>query len=272
MAGRLFFAFTIALTLLLNTSTPSHAVIQGLNGQTGQQQTFSNDSNIIISSLNNVHALQWAGLLPISRGGTGTGSFTDGSIPFIDNDVFGEDNDNLYWDNVNKRLGIGTNQPEATIHAPAGLILLDQGGGITLRNVPEAGAGQNIQFQDNTSYPVAQIAYEPLELGDFGSLVLSTNGLGAGGIGISSRNGNTVVSGSPASYPEPQELFQVLEDIGKPSTLMIGANDLLDNETQDSVGCLAMADTDGDGVTWVTANDGVLTASATRPSICELPN
>lgn len=40
--------------------------------------------------------------------------FTDGSIPFADSELLAEDSD-LFWDNVNKRLGIGTNTPAATV-------------------------------------------------------------------------------------------------------------------------------------------------------------
>ena len=40
--------------------------------------------------------------------------FTDGSIPFADSELLVEDSD-LFWDNTNKRLGIGTNTPAATL-------------------------------------------------------------------------------------------------------------------------------------------------------------
>jgi len=41
-------------------------------------------------------------------------SFGDGSVPFADDGLLAEDSD-LFWDNVNKRLGIGTNTPTATV-------------------------------------------------------------------------------------------------------------------------------------------------------------
>lgn len=50
-------------------------------------------------------------IAPISDGGTGTGSFTTGSIPFIGATTFIEDNSNLFYDNTNKRLGLGTTTP-----------------------------------------------------------------------------------------------------------------------------------------------------------------
>lgn len=54
-------------------------------------------------------------ILPISRGGTGASSFTSGSIPFIFNGIFSQDNSNFFWDNTNKRLGIGTNSPSSAL-------------------------------------------------------------------------------------------------------------------------------------------------------------
>ena len=45
------------------------------------------------------------------------------------------------------------------------------------------------------------------------------------------------------------------------TTLMIGAS----NKTA----CIIMGDSDGSGLTYVIANDGVLTATTTKPSICE---
>lgn len=54
-------------------------------------------------------------ILPVSRGGTGASSFTSGSIPFIFNGIFSQDNSNFFWDNTNKRLGIGTNSPSSAL-------------------------------------------------------------------------------------------------------------------------------------------------------------
>lgn len=98
------------------TPTEALAVIQRLNDQTGQIQTFQNDSNIRIDSLNNIHSLIWQGLLPISRGGTGVGTFTAGSLMFFNGSTFAENNSNLFWDNTNNRLGVGTSSPISTLN------------------------------------------------------------------------------------------------------------------------------------------------------------
>lgn len=54
-------------------------------------------------------------ILPVSRGGTGASSFTAGSLLFSDGSVITQDNLNLFWDNTNNRLGIGTNSPTNTL-------------------------------------------------------------------------------------------------------------------------------------------------------------
>ncbi len=105
------------LTLLIFFSAPSEtqAVVQSLNGQTGQTQTFQNDSSVTISSSNNIHSIVWQGQLPLSRGGTGTSSFTSGSVLFSDGNIITQNNLKLFWDNANSRLGIGTSSPTATL-------------------------------------------------------------------------------------------------------------------------------------------------------------
>jgi hypothetical protein len=34
-------------------------------------------------------------------------------------------------------------------------------------------------------------------------------------------------------------------------------------------GCIALGDSDNDGITYITANNGTLSASSTKPSICQ---
>lgn len=66
-----------------------------------------------------------SGTLGVANGGTGTSTaFTTGSIVFAGaSGVYSQDNANLFWDDTNNRLGIGTNAPASigsnitTIHA-----------------------------------------------------------------------------------------------------------------------------------------------------------
>src|SRR5207245_1454486 len=50
--------------------------------------------------------------------GTGTATaFTAGSIVFTGaGGVYAQDNANLFWDNINKRAGFGTNLPSYRVH------------------------------------------------------------------------------------------------------------------------------------------------------------
>ena len=113
---RFLSTFTLVLLAIFIAPTKALAVpIQSLNDQTGQTQTFQNDSNVTISSSNNIHSLGWQGLLPLSRGGTGVGSFSAGSVLFSNGTSFAQDNSNFFWDNISKRLGIGTSSPTTTL-------------------------------------------------------------------------------------------------------------------------------------------------------------
>lgn len=272
MAGKFLSIFAILL-LFLATASPTHAVIQSLNGQTGQQQTFQNDSNIIISSLNNVHALQWAGLLPISRGGTGKESFTDGSIPFISGGVFAEDNSNLFWDDTNKRLGIGTNTPAVELHVNGSIlsapadggaddgIRLDPNGDIDLRSINFIGPNDHGQIYGS----------------DDGKVIISpglviVNGYPFG-IGRSlDINTSEITDNQSVKFQNDSGTLPLLEssqtytglnkfEADSNSTIYVGSST--------KSGCITLGDSDGDGVTYITANDGVLTASATKPAICQ---
>lgn len=51
--------------------------------------------------------------IPLSNGGTGKPSWTTGSIVFAGTNTLAEDNANLFWDDTNDRLGIGTATPGA---------------------------------------------------------------------------------------------------------------------------------------------------------------
>ncbi len=56
-----------------------------------------------------------AGTMPVAKGGTGSASYTSGSVLFSDGSKITEKNTNLFWDNTNNRLGIGTTAPATTL-------------------------------------------------------------------------------------------------------------------------------------------------------------
>lgn len=147
---------SISLSLIpFVTPTTTFAAIQSLNGLTGNNQTFQNDANITISSASHVHTIGWQGYLPVSRGGTGVGSFTTGSILFSNGSVITQDNSNLFWDNSNKRLGIGTSSPTSALDVSGSEKVsgnLDVTGNISAANfnlsslVPYTGATGNVNL------------------------------------------------------------------------------------------------------------------------------
>ena len=61
--------------------------------------------------------------VPVAKGGTNKTSWTTGSVAFAGSaTALAEDNNDFFWDNTNKRLGLGTAGPTARIHlagAPA---------------------------------------------------------------------------------------------------------------------------------------------------------
>ncbi len=88
-----------------------------LNGLTSSLQFFtsSNDTNvrlnIVSSGSTHSYSVSWNGILPVSRGGSGTSSaFTPGSVLFVGpGGQYYQDNPNLFWNDSLNRLAIGTN-------------------------------------------------------------------------------------------------------------------------------------------------------------------
>ena len=70
-----------------------------------------------------------AGTMPVSKGGTGNSSYTTGSVMFSDGTNITQNNSNLFWDNSNGRLGIGTNNPTARLNITGGGMKIANGFG-----------------------------------------------------------------------------------------------------------------------------------------------
>lgn len=154
-------SLTFVLVLFVSLAIPAEAqaVIQNLNGAIGQNQTFQSDSNVTMTRSGDTHILGWQNLLPISRGGTGVGSFTTGSLFFFNGSAFAENNSKLFWDNTNFRLGIGTSSPASTLGVNGNASIsgnLDVTGDISAANfdllglVPYTGSTSNVNLGDNS--------------------------------------------------------------------------------------------------------------------------
>lgn len=107
------------------------------------------------------------GVLGVAGGGTGTGTvFTVGSLVFTDGSgIYSQNNSQLFWDNSNFRLGIGTNAPSAPLQINT----------IESTNV----LGPAIDFQSSTSGDVAQIDVAPVS-GSAAQLYVNFNNVTSG--------------------------------------------------------------------------------------------
>lgn len=103
-----------------NTSTPANGVILLGNGTTYSPLTAGAAGTVLkgngVSSAPSYGAASLttdvAGKLPFSNGGTNNDTaYTAGSILFSNGTNISQKNAELYWDNINFRLGIGTNVP-----------------------------------------------------------------------------------------------------------------------------------------------------------------
>jgi len=91
---------------------PSWATLSGI-GVT----SFSAGTTGLTPSSATTGAITLAGTLNVANGGTGTNTtFTAGSVVFAGaSGVYTQDNANLFWDNSNDRLGIGTATPSVPL-------------------------------------------------------------------------------------------------------------------------------------------------------------
>jgi len=225
-----------------------YAVVQTLNGQSGQVQSFANDTNVTISSTNDTHMLGWSGILGISRGGTGTSTFQDGGLIFFDGTKLTQDNE-VFWDSTNNKLGIGTTSPygKLSINGTTGT---EEGGLIVASSISGSSYGGIYSTGTDINMFVKDIG------GDDSSLnfqVLSSAGTVDTQLIISGINGfffsGTTTLGT----------LYVTNDINP--TAYIGSTI--------KSGCLVLGDSDGVGVTYITANNGILTATTSKPGICQ---
>jgi hypothetical protein len=291
-------------------------------------QTFNNDSNVQINSpaLSSIHNIIWNGLLPVSRGGTGAGSFSAGSILFSNGTTFAEDNSNFFWDNTNKSLRLGTESTPGIIRGENATTTDTTGGLIQIISGNGEGAGFGgrldlLSGDGGTTGDGGSLNIDPGDggttSGNGGSVSVtagSAHGIGNGGSFEVQGGGGGDVSGNGGNisfWPgqaqvglnghveivNPTSLLKAIFDTTSlagddrtftfPNTSgtfgLLQANQTwsglnkFEASTNSTIyvgssvksGCIAMGDSDDRGITYITANDGVLTASSTKPNICQ---
>lgn len=316
-------ALQLILFLFVLSTSPANAAIKTLNNLNSTNQTFTNDSNVQINSPTggSVHNIIWNGFLPISRGGTGANSFTYGSIPFISGGIFSQDNENLFWDDVNKKLRIGSDSADGYITTPESVsINIVTGDGqpgnptagsinIATGDSIEGGNGGDISIGTSDGGDTGRggnisifSGYGGIVSGHGGNIVIQA-GSAQGG---NSSGGNVMLRGGKKSgtgfdgfvFIQNQNNtwganldVSLIDTFDKTFTFpnhtgtlgLLEANQIwsglnrFEANSNSSIyvgssiksGCIALGDNDNDGITYITANNGTLSASSTKPSICQ---
>ena len=132
-----------------------------------------------------------SGTLPVANGGTGTSTaFTTGSIVFAGaSGVYSQDNANLFWDDTNNRLGIGTNAPASigsnvtTVHARG-----TSGAGILFGSTSFASSASLWTSGDGSLTTLGTLTSMPLAFSTNSSERMRIDSSGNVGIGTSSPN------------------------------------------------------------------------------------
>jgi hypothetical protein len=105
-----------------------------------------------------------AGIMPVSKGGTGNSSYTTGSLLFSDGTNIAQNNSKIFWDNTNNRLGVGTNTPTSTLDVNGNLNvngkinLTDPSGNVSTKLVGRVTAGTFLTFEN---LRLSVTTYEP---------------------------------------------------------------------------------------------------------------
>ena len=177
--------FTLARTTILSSSNGGSAVDFGAGSKdvfitlpaSRTVTSVDGGSTGLTPSTASYGAISLGGTLVVGNGGTGTTTaFTAGSVVFAGaSGVYSQDNSNLFWDDSNNRLGVGTATPvssietNGTITAPtlaatnlkhassaSNNIVLDSGGNATFAGTPVPGSSFLRNHLINGNFGIAQ--------------------------------------------------------------------------------------------------------------------
>ena len=139
--------------------------------------------------------------------GDAVGSGTSGSILFVDASTnLAQDNSELFWDNTNNRLGIGTTSPSAAIEVDAGAAseyailstgangrvgLTTQYGGIHFNNVEATANLWQVSERDTAQFDIAFGTPDAGNNVGAGNTILRITSGGNVGVGLGSTNPST---------------------------------------------------------------------------------
>ena len=144
--------------------------LTALNGLTTQVQSFAtgtSGTDFGISSATSTHTFNLPTASAANRGAlsstdwsTFNGKFTlpaltSGSVLFSNGTTIAQDNANLFWDDTNNRLGIGTNAPNSTFHLASSITAasaIARGGNITSTLVAAANSDVLVGLEINPTF------------------------------------------------------------------------------------------------------------------------
>jgi len=178
-----------------------------VNGITLTGSVTSTGSLTLGGTLSGVNLTsQVTGTLPVANGGTGTATaLTAGSVVFAGaSGVYSQDNANLFWDDTNKRLGIGTTSPARRLDVQgAGTNIMrsrstDTSGGTVGIVSAEHASGSSLQVRAGVGFTnlISTGAADPLIFSTAGTERARIDSAGNVGIGTASPGQRLDVSGN----------------------------------------------------------------------------
>jgi len=206
---------TISMGTLLTSSVS--ALVTGVTGAP-QWVSGASANTVLRSNGTSITFAQVAlttdvtGVLPYANGGTNTNtSFTQGSVIFAGASGFAQDNANLYWDDTNNRLGLGTTAPTTT---------LDVNGAATIRNGANVVAG-GLFVQAGTGNFVGGIVANDVNANVSIYTPRLSVGTSANVNGLTS-NTSIIVSGTQDAFNTSTGALTVAGGVGIAKTLWVG--------------------------------------------------
>jgi hypothetical protein len=170
-----------------------------VNGITLTGAVTSSGSLTLGGTLSNVSLTsQVTGTLPVTNGGTGTATaFTTGSVVFANaSGIYAQDNTNFFWDNANKRLGIGT-------AAPDGVLQLNKATGAVDMRLSVGGTLYGNVYASASDTTITSVTAIPLILGTDSTTRFQVGPVGQFGIGGATYGtaGQVLTSGGALAAP-----------------------------------------------------------------------
>ena len=182
---------TLARTTILSSSNGGSVVTFGAGTKdvfislpaSKTVQSFSAGSTGLTPSTASFGAVALAGTLVPANGGTGTATaFTAGSVVFAGaSGVYAQDNTNLFFDDTNNRLGIGTSSPSTAL------------------TIATTSFGMDIQRYSATSAALPAVEFKKSKSGTVGVNTTVSNGDGLGRVTFSGADGTNFVQAAQIS-------------------------------------------------------------------------